>query len=108
MKRKLPFDPKVFLANVNGGRTESKYRKNQAVFSAGGSGRFGLLHPERQGQGHRRFRARQGSRRRNPGTGRILWRRLPDRPAAAHGDGYGNDGMRDHAGGEGGHDPRPP
>ena len=31
----MPFDPKVFLATVNGGRTISKYRKDQTVFSQG-------------------------------------------------------------------------
>ena len=37
MKRnqKLPFDPKVFLAKVNGGRTVSKYRKKQVVYRQG-------------------------------------------------------------------------
>ena len=30
-----PFDPKVFLATVNGGRSISKYRMNQKVFSQG-------------------------------------------------------------------------
>jgi CRP/FNR family transcriptional regulator, cyclic AMP receptor protein len=30
-----PFDPKDFLAKVDGGRTISKYRKNQKVFSQG-------------------------------------------------------------------------
>ena len=30
-----PFDPKVFLAKVDGGRTISKYRKNQKVFLQG-------------------------------------------------------------------------
>jgi CRP/FNR family cyclic AMP-dependent transcriptional regulator len=34
-KRKRPFDPKVFLATVNGGRTISKYRRNQIVFAQG-------------------------------------------------------------------------
>ena len=34
-KQKLPFDPKVFLAKVNGGRTISDYRKNQIVYSQG-------------------------------------------------------------------------
>ena len=32
---KVPFDPKVFLATVNGGRSLSKYRENQTVFSQG-------------------------------------------------------------------------
>ena len=30
-----PFDPKVFLATVNGGRSISKYRMNQKVFAQG-------------------------------------------------------------------------
>jgi CRP/FNR family transcriptional regulator, cyclic AMP receptor protein len=32
---KVPFDPKVFLATVNGGRSISKIRMNQKVFSQG-------------------------------------------------------------------------
>ena len=37
MKRqeKLPFDPKVFLSKVNGGRTISDYRKDQIVYQQG-------------------------------------------------------------------------
>lgn len=36
MKRSKPkFDPKVFLAKANGGRTISKLRKNQIIFSQG-------------------------------------------------------------------------
>jgi CRP-like cAMP-binding protein len=31
----LPFDPKAFLAKVNGGRTISKYRTNQVVYEQG-------------------------------------------------------------------------
>ena len=34
-KRKLRFDPKSFLAKVGEGRSISKYRKNQTVFSQG-------------------------------------------------------------------------
>lgn len=34
-KTKLPFDPKAFLAKANGGKTISKYRKNQVVFAQG-------------------------------------------------------------------------
>ena len=34
-EKKVPFDPKVFLATVNGGRSISKYRMNQKVFSQG-------------------------------------------------------------------------
>jgi CRP/FNR family transcriptional regulator, cyclic AMP receptor protein len=34
-KQKLPFDPKVFLSKVNGGRTISSYQKNQNVYAQG-------------------------------------------------------------------------
>jgi CRP/FNR family cyclic AMP-dependent transcriptional regulator len=34
-KAKTHFDPKAFLAKTNGGRTISKYRRNQIVFSQG-------------------------------------------------------------------------
>ena len=34
-KQKLPFEPKVFLSKVNGGRTLSDYRKNQIVYAQG-------------------------------------------------------------------------
>jgi hypothetical protein len=33
--KKVPFDPKVFLATVNGGRTLSKYKKGETLFSQG-------------------------------------------------------------------------
>ena len=35
--KKVLFDPKVFLATVNGGRSISKYRRNQTVFSQSSS-----------------------------------------------------------------------
>ena len=34
-ERKLPFDPKVFLSKVNGGRAISDYRKDQNVYTQG-------------------------------------------------------------------------
>jgi len=34
-KAQKPFDPKVFLSKANGGRTISKYQKNQIVFAQG-------------------------------------------------------------------------
>jgi CRP/FNR family transcriptional regulator, cyclic AMP receptor protein len=42
MKRrgKLPFDPKVFLSKVNGGRTISDYRKDQIVYRQGDPAEF--------------------------------------------------------------------
>src|SRR5258708_10270411 len=33
--RKLPFDPKVFLSKVNGGRAISDYRRDQIVYTQG-------------------------------------------------------------------------
>jgi CRP-like cAMP-binding protein len=33
--KKILFDPKVFLATANGGRTLSKYRKDTVFFSQG-------------------------------------------------------------------------
>lgn len=33
--KNIPFDPKVFLATVNGGRSISKYWQGRAVFSQG-------------------------------------------------------------------------
>jgi CRP/FNR family transcriptional regulator, cyclic AMP receptor protein len=35
IKRRAPFDPKSFLAKVGEGRTSSKYRKDQTIFSQG-------------------------------------------------------------------------
>jgi CRP-like cAMP-binding protein len=35
IKRRVPFDPKSFLTKVGKGRTVSKYRKDQVVFSQG-------------------------------------------------------------------------
>jgi CRP/FNR family transcriptional regulator, cyclic AMP receptor protein len=34
-RRKLTFDPKLFLSKINGGRTRSQYKKNQIVFAQG-------------------------------------------------------------------------
>jgi CRP/FNR family transcriptional regulator, cyclic AMP receptor protein len=34
-EKKVPFDPKVFLATVNGSRSIANYRKNETVFSQG-------------------------------------------------------------------------
>ena len=33
--KEVPFDPVVFLATVDGGRTISKYRKNETIFRQG-------------------------------------------------------------------------
>ena len=34
-RKKMPFDPKVFLSKVDGGRAITKYRKNQIVYRQG-------------------------------------------------------------------------
>jgi CRP-like cAMP-binding protein len=34
--KKVPFDPKVFLASVNSGRTIASYHKDEVIFSQGG------------------------------------------------------------------------
>src|SRR5213594_710336 len=34
-KAKLPFDPKVFLSKVNGGRAISEYQKDQIIYTQG-------------------------------------------------------------------------
>ena len=36
-ERKLPFDPKVFLSKVNGGRAIADYRKDQNIYTQGES-----------------------------------------------------------------------
>jgi len=33
--KEVPFDPMVFLATVDGGRSISKYRKNETIFRQG-------------------------------------------------------------------------
>jgi CRP/FNR family transcriptional regulator, cyclic AMP receptor protein len=34
-EKKLPFDPKVFLSRVNGGRAIADYRKDQNIYTQG-------------------------------------------------------------------------
>jgi CRP/FNR family transcriptional regulator, cyclic AMP receptor protein len=34
-RRKVPFDPKIFLAQVGEGKTIAKYQRGQIVFSQG-------------------------------------------------------------------------
>jgi hypothetical protein len=81
---KASFDPKKFLAKVGEGKTISKYRKDQIVFSQGQIADAVFYIQLRQDQAHRRFRARQGSSRRNPGTRSFFWRRMSEWPSAAH------------------------
>ena len=74
----------------------------------GRPGGCGLLHPERQGEGHRRFGARQGSRRCNPWCERILRRRMFGRTDAADSNGRDDHGIRHRAAGKSGYSPRDP
>ena len=69
-----PFDPKVFLATVNGGRSINEPKGLLAGHSCG----RGVLYSKWQSQSHRCLRAGQGSRRRGTGAGQILRRGMPD------------------------------
>ena len=88
------FDPKIFLATVNHGRTVSDLRREDVVFrqSAGADavfyiqkGKIKIVVTSKQGK-----EAVVGIL----GPGRVLRRRLPDRPAAAPCDGQGHDRQR--------------
>src|SRR5580658_9912527 len=63
---------------------------------AGRPSGFGLLHPPGQGQSYCHFQAWQGSRRRNPRTGRILRRGCADGDTAMVDYNHHNVDMRDH------------
>ena len=105
--KKVPFDSKVFLATVNGGRSISKYRTNQKVFAQGSSadavfyiqkGNVKITVVSEQGKeavvavlGPDEF-CGEGCL-----TGQPV---LSDR--------QGNHGMRDYAGGQSCHGPCPP
>src|SRR5580704_12495424 len=95
-KKKVPFDPKVFLAKVNGGRTYRLSEESNCLH-AGRTLGFCFLHSERQGQEDRRLRAGEGSGGRTFGNRRFFWRGVLDRRAAASGNSLRHDGMRDRA-----------
>jgi CRP-like cAMP-binding protein len=81
---KTSFDPKEFLAKVGEGKTISKYRKDQIVFSQGQVADAVFYIQQGQGQAHRRFQARQGSGSCNPGARPLFWRRMSEWSSAAH------------------------
>ena len=81
-EKKVLFDPKVFLATVNGGRSIAKYRMNQKVFSQGHSA--DAVFYIQKGKVKITVVSEQGK------------------------EAVGNDGMRNHAAGESVYDPRPP
>ena len=103
--KEVPFDPMVFLATVDGGRTISKYRKNETIFRQGDPA--DAVFYIQKGKVKITVISEHGkccaSR-----TGRILRRGMPDRTAAAYIDSHANDGLRDYAVGEGGYHPRSP
>jgi cyclic nucleotide-binding protein len=101
-----PFDPKVFLATVNGGRSISKYRMNQKVFSQGtpADAVFYIL----KGKVKVTVVSEQGKEAVVAVLGPDEFCGMPDGTAGALGDRSGHDRVRDHAAGESDHDPRPP
>jgi hypothetical protein len=89
-------DPKLFLATVDGGRTVSKYRKNQTVFSQGDSTeRSFTFRTARSRLPSFRTRERKQS---SLSMGRGIWRGLPNRPATALGDSGCTHGKRNRLG----------
>ena len=106
-KVKKAFDPKVFLATVNHGRTASTYARDAIVFRQ--TGPADAVFYIRKGRIKIEVASKQGKEAVVAvlGAGRVLRRRLPDRPAFAAGDGPGDGRKRGHAGGQGRDDPRP-
>jgi CRP/FNR family cyclic AMP-dependent transcriptional regulator len=96
-KKKVPFDPKVFLAKVNGGRTVTDYRKNQIVFTQGEPS--DSVFYIQSGKVKKTVVSEQGKEAVVAllGTGDFFWRGVLDRRAAASGNSLRHDGMRDRA-----------
>ena len=95
------FDVMSLLTRQDTRCTASTYEENQIVYSQGDPAEFGFLRSHGQGQSHCHFRAWKGGHRRNPRTGRILWRGSPDWEAAAFGYSHSDVAMRDRAAGQG-------
>jgi Cyclic nucleotide-binding domain len=84
-KKKVPFDPKVFLSKVNGGRTVTDYRKNQIVYTQGEPS--DSVFYIQSGKVKKTVVSEQGKEAVVAllGTGVFFWRRVLDRRAAASG-----------------------
>jgi Cyclic nucleotide-binding domain len=84
MKRgKTTFDPKIFLAKVGEGKTISKYRKDQTVFSQGEVA--DAVFYIQQGEVKLTVVSEQGrSGGCNSRTRPLFWRRMSEWPSAAH------------------------
>ena len=107
-KAKLPFDPKVFLSKVNGGRAISDYRKDQIVFRQGDPA--GSVFYIQSGKVKKTVVSEQGKEAVVAllGSRRFLRRRVLGRTGAASGNCLRYDGMRDRANIKGRHHPRDP
>src|SRR5258708_23344171 len=106
--RKLPFDPKVFLSKVNGGRAISDYRKDQIVYTQGEpADSVFYIH---SGKVKKTVVSEQGKEAvvGISGNRRFLWGRVLDRTTAASGNSLRCDGMRDRTNIKGRHYPRDP
>ena len=105
---KPPFDPKVFLAKVDGGRAISIIGriklstgrvKPRILFSTFRAGQVKATVVSEQGE---------GSRGRTSRNRRFLWRRVFGRTATASVNCLRNDAVRDRANSKGRHHPRHP
>jgi hypothetical protein len=83
-KGKLPFDPKIFLAKVGEGKTISKYRKDQIVFSQGEAA--DAVFYIQQGKVKLTVVSQQGKEAGgcNLGTRSFFWRRMSEWPSRAY------------------------
>src|SRR5258707_1701814 len=107
-KAKLPFDPKVFLSKVNGGRAIADYRKDQNVYTQGESA--DSVFYIQSGKVKKTVVSEQGKEAVVAllGTGDFFGEGVLDRTAAASVNRLRRDGMRDRANSEGRHHPRDP
>ena len=107
-KPKSVFDPKVFLATVDGGRTISDYRKDEVIFLQ--ADRADAVFYIQEGQvkiavtSEQRKEAVVGI----VGPGEFFGEGYLNRPVPATGDGCGADESLDHAVGKSRHGARPP
>jgi len=105
---KPPFDPKVFLAKVNGRRAISDYRKDQIVYRQGEAA--DSVFYIQSGKVKATVVSEQGKEAVVAllGTDDFLWRRVFGRTATASVNCLRNDAVRDRANSKGRHHPRHP
>ena len=107
-KKYVPFNPKVFLATVNGGRSISTYPANQTVFAQGSSA--DAVFYIQKGKVKITVVSEQGKEAvvEVLGPDEFCGEGCLRRAAGALSDRDGNHGMRNHAAGESGYGPCPP